>query len=74
MADQDGIDREIEHIEQPQLQQRLAEETVAQNEEIAAVLLLELGHLRCNVATNDGRIIPLGGRPASPKKRTSGSH
>ena len=29
VADQDGMDREIEHVEQALLQQRLAEETVA---------------------------------------------
>src|SRR6266550_4068745 len=49
-AGQDWIDIEIEHVEQALLQQRLAEETMAQNEEIAAVLLLELGHLRGDVA------------------------
>src|SRR5262249_44250959 len=59
-ADQYGKDIEIEHVEQEVLQQCLSEETMAQDEKITAVLLLEFGHLRHNVATHDGRIVPIG--------------
>src|SRR5882762_7807434 len=59
-AGHNWIDIEIEHVEQALLQQRLAEETMTQNEEIAAVPLLELGHFRRDVATNDRRVVPRG--------------
>ena len=40
----EGMDREIEHVEQVVLQQRLTEETMAIDEQILPFLLLELGH------------------------------
>jgi hypothetical protein len=61
LADNDRVDGEFEHIEKALVQQRLTEQTVSQNENVTAVLLLELGHLRCDLASNNGRVIPIGG-------------
>src|SRR5262249_4225481 len=54
------MNREIEHVKQVPFQQRLAEKTVAIDEQVRSVLLLELAHLGDHVASHDGRVGPLG--------------
>src|SRR5262249_45267503 len=54
----EGMDREIEHVEQVVLQQSLAEKTMAKYEKIPSFLLLELGHFSHHIASHNGRVIP----------------
>src|SRR5262245_10335879 len=57
-ADQYRVDIDVEHVNEAVLQQCRSEETVAEDEKIAPLLLLEFGHLRHDIAKNDGRIVP----------------
>src|SRR5215472_3614114 len=57
---QDRVDREPELIDQPGLQQRLRQPAVAEQGQVPAVLLLELGHLGHGVAPDDRGVAPVG--------------
>src|SRR6516165_3069630 len=52
-AGQDRVDREPELVDQPVLQQRLRQPAVAEQGQVPAVLLLDLGHLGHDVAPDD---------------------
>ena len=54
------MDREIEHVEQVVLEQRLSEQTMAIDEQIPSFLLLEPGHFSNNIASNNRRVVPFG--------------
>src|SRR5215472_2514443 len=56
---QDRVDREPELIDQPGLQQRLRQPAVAEQGQVPAVLLLELGHLGHGVAPDDRGVAPV---------------
>jgi hypothetical protein len=56
----EGMDRDVEHVEQVVLQQGLPEKTVTQDEKIPSFLLLELGHLGDDIASNNGGVVPIG--------------
>src|SRR6266436_8327824 len=51
------MDREIEHVEQVLLQQRLSEKTMAIDEKILSFLLLEPGHFSNHIASHNGRVV-----------------
>ena len=54
------MDRDIEHVEQPQAEQRLGQETVTVNEKISAVSLFELRYFGLDIAADDSRVVPIG--------------
>jgi hypothetical protein len=54
------MNREIEHVEQVSLQQRLSEQTMTIDQQIPCFLLLELAHFCHHIASHDGRVAPLG--------------
>src|SRR5215469_496284 len=54
------MDREIKDIEQVVLEQCLSKKTVAVDEQIPSFLLLEPAHFSHYIASNDGRVVPMG--------------
>src|ERR1051326_2832374 len=54
------MDREIDAGKQVVIEQRLSEQTMAIDEQISPLLLLQPGHFSHHIASNDGRIAPLG--------------
>src|ERR1022692_316403 len=59
-ACEDGMDRDVEYVEQVLPEERLCEQAVAIDEKISAVLFFELGYLGRDIASQDSRIVPLG--------------
>src|SRR6266567_3303507 len=51
------IDREIEHVEQVVLEQRLCEKTMTIDEKILPFLLLEPGHFSHHIASHNGGVV-----------------
>jgi hypothetical protein len=54
------MDPELELVEQPPLQERLRKQAVAVDDQVLAVLLLELRGFGGDVAGHDGRVGPIG--------------
>lgn len=55
---EDGVDRDVEHVDQVLLQQGLREKTMAPDEKVSPFLLLELGRFSGHVAPDNRRVVP----------------